>query len=309
MDDRAADINKVRISLLSAAAQLNTEIKELSKDLSAISKLSADTISAIQSAFDGTVNWDGDAILNLCHLLGLSLFYECSLVLSHISQPRHRLIPILSHFERELTAKCKVQVSESTRHRIERCKRQRHPIVLIYGDGGDTLDFRSDASLTAIAQQNDSIWRECKRRHVARCPLCKAAVQPQPSPTPTPAHVQQKAAGHGHRQTMRIPIECLSPLHDKAYHKFGRQHKLPVFSKHEVSRHKSRESCWIIVNGLVLDVTGFLPHHPASFECIVKRGGGDATEDFKMHSKNAQALFMKFVIGRVERDSGACLIQ
>ena len=30
----------------------------------------------------------------------------------------------------------------------------------------------------------------------------------------------------------------------------------------EVSKHKSENDCWVVVNGQVLDVTNFLPDHP-----------------------------------------------
>lgn len=291
--------------MLSAAKQLNTEMKELAKDLSAISRLNKDIRAIIHCAFDSSVDWDGDAILNLSHLLGLMLTYECSMILAHIPHSTHR-IPILSHFRRALNA---IEISESTRHEIdahcERCKQQ-HPIVLYYGASDDTFAFASDA--------NGAIWHECKRRRVRRCPLRKVV---SPTVFPVAGHVKTQTPttsrkpimhGAGHNETLHIPVECLSPLHTKKYHQFGRQHKLPVYSKLEVSQHKSRDSCWIIVNGLVLDVTGFLPHHPASAECILKRAGGDASRDFHFHSKKAQDLFMKFVIGRVQKET-ACVIQ
>merc|ERR1712223_929068 len=70
------------------------------------------------------------------------------------------------------------------------------------------------------------------------------------------------------RRKVRIPKSSLSKYAEKNYHQFGRRHNLPVYSMEEVQRHTSFDDCWIIVDGLVLDVTAFLPYHPASYECI-----------------------------------------
>jgi cytochrome b involved in lipid metabolism len=39
----------------------------------------------------------------------------------------------------------------------------------------------------------------------------------------------------------------------------------------------SRESCWVIIKGLVYDVTNFLDEHPGGAGIILKYGGKDAT--------------------------------
>jgi len=111
------------------------------------------------------------------------------------------------------------------------------------------------------------------------------------------------------RRRVRIPKSSLSPFAERNYHQFGRRHNLPIYSMEEISKHRTIEDCWIIVDNLVLDVTAFLPHHPASYECILKKsGGGQVCDlDFKFHSKSAQNLFWKFVIGRVERET-SCIV-
>lgn len=35
-----------------------------------------------------------------------------------------------------------------------------------------------------------------------------------------------------------------------------------IISKDEVAKHKTATDCWIIVNGKVYDVSGFLKDHP-----------------------------------------------
>jgi L-lactate dehydrogenase (cytochrome) len=48
----------------------------------------------------------------------------------------------------------------------------------------------------------------------------------------------------------------------------------------EVSRHNSRESCWVVIHGKAYDVTEFLPEHPGGSKVILKYAGKDATDEF-----------------------------
>merc|ERR1719231_222537 len=50
----------------------------------------------------------------------------------------------------------------------------------------------------------------------------------------------------------------------------------------EVTKHTTKESCWVVVNGQVLDVTKFLKDHPGGELAILTFGGKDATEEFNM---------------------------
>lgn len=49
----------------------------------------------------------------------------------------------------------------------------------------------------------------------------------------------------------------------------------------EISKHNSRESCWVIVHGKAYDVTEFLPEHPGGPKIILKYAGKDATEEYE----------------------------
>jgi cytochrome b involved in lipid metabolism len=57
-----------------------------------------------------------------------------------------------------------------------------------------------------------------------------------------------------------------------------------------VALHKSEESCWIVLNGKVLDVTEYLNEHPGGVGKIMQVAGEDATKAFNdvNHSMNAQ---------------------
>merc|ERR1719506_2941943 len=54
------------------------------------------------------------------------------------------------------------------------------------------------------------------------------------------------------------------------------------FSKEEVAKHNNKESCWVILNDRVLDVTDFLKDHPGGELAILTFAGKDATEEFDM---------------------------
>lgn len=41
----------------------------------------------------------------------------------------------------------------------------------------------------------------------------------------------------------------------------------------EVAQHSTRESCWVIIEGEVYDVTGFLNDHPGGASIILRYGG------------------------------------
>lgn len=48
----------------------------------------------------------------------------------------------------------------------------------------------------------------------------------------------------------------------------------------EVRKHNTRDSCWVVINGEVYDVTSFLSDHPGGIAPILKVAGSDATRVF-----------------------------
>ncbi|KAI9818685.1 MAG: hypothetical protein M1832_004160 [Thelocarpon impressellum] len=56
---------------------------------------------------------------------------------------------------------------------------------------------------------------------------------------------------------------------------------MPRLTGEEISKHNSRESCWVIVHGKAYDVTEFLPEHPGGPKIILKYAGKDATDEFE----------------------------
>ena len=63
-----------------------------------------------------------------------------------------------------------------------------------------------------------------------------------------------------------------------------------TFTTSQVAEHSIEQSCWIIVNGSVCDVTAFIDKHPGGSANILKECGKDATSDFMgQHGGNPRA--------------------
>jgi cytochrome b involved in lipid metabolism len=77
-----------------------------------------------------------------------------------------------------------------------------------------------------------------------------------------------------------------------------------VISREELARHNSAASCWVIVEGLVYDITSFVPQHSGSADVLFPLCGKDATQAWKdkggvgrSHSPRAQDVLQSFRIG------------
>eukprot|EP01099_Mayorella_cantabrigiensis_P008484 TRINITY_DN7974_c0_g1_i1.p1 TRINITY_DN7974_c0_g1~~TRINITY_DN7974_c0_g1_i1.p1 ORF type:complete len:111 (-),score=29.26 TRINITY_DN7974_c0_g1_i1:183-470(-) len=81
-----------------------------------------------------------------------------------------------------------------------------------------------------------------------------------------------------------------------------------VFTRDEVKQHNTKESCWLIVEKRVYDVTSWLPKHPAGPNSILRHAGTDSTEDFGFHSTSAQKLWQKYWIGVLDEPEPSCII-
>mmetsp|Transcript_31105 Transcript_31105/g.50460 ORF Transcript_31105/g.50460 Transcript_31105/m.50460 type:complete len:328 (+) Transcript_31105:35-1018(+) len=318
------------ITISSASKQLKSEISVFLKDvLFAVATLKEYGLcSLLRSMFNYDCSFqlqsldlncngrDNDTILlNICHLFGLMVTFGINLKLTRCGQlqlpkdgacgdddHRYRQLNLLKLFDEHCEKhrhkhqhEC-IHLSPRVRQHIERARHQ-EPIVLCYGDDDD--DHLCNRNSELVIQQNAKLWAHCKQRH-ATIDLdtdCK----------------HNKSRGHGikndaNKSYLRLPKKVLPPYHDKNYHMYGRQRHLPTYSMQHVATHNTADSCWIVVRGLVLDVTSFLPYHPASHQCILKNAGKVCDMHFKMHSKNAQQLFWKFVIGKIEKEN-ECIIQ
>jgi len=78
------------------------------------------------------------------------------------------------------------------------------------------------------------------------------------------------------------------------------------FTHCQIRRHNSATDCWIIAHGSVYDATSYLPHHPGSFEAVLKNAGRDCSRDFDFHSSNARnVIWSRLRIGEVIRCPGS----
>ena len=78
-----------------------------------------------------------------------------------------------------------------------------------------------------------------------------------------------------------------------------------VFSKKEISRHCSQQDAWVVVDGCVYDVSGFLPSHPGGLGVLAGHLGTDISTvlrspDFHLHSCVAYQILDHCCIGVVE---------
>eukprot|EP00438_Fugacium_kawagutii_P030181 Skav207267 [mRNA] locus=scaffold434:26353:26649:- [translate_table: standard] len=50
----------------------------------------------------------------------------------------------------------------------------------------------------------------------------------------------------------------------------------------EVAEHKEETDCWVVIGGLVLDLSKYVAMHPGGKQSILNLAGGDATEIFDL---------------------------
>jgi flavocytochrome c len=74
------------------------------------------------------------------------------------------------------------------------------------------------------------------------------------------------------------------------------------FTMEEVAKHNTKEDLWVVVKGVVMDVTNWLDEHPGGPQAIMNFMGRDATEEFEMlHDDEVIPKYAASqVIGRVK---------
>jgi len=63
--------------------------------------------------------------------------------------------------------------------------------------------------------------------------------------------------------------------------------ELRNISTDELQHHNTEDDCWVVIHGLVYDLTDFVDEHPAGPESITELAGKDGTEEFQaVHGEN-----------------------
>lgn len=80
------------------------------------------------------------------------------------------------------------------------------------------------------------------------------------------------------------------------------------FTEREVARHRTKDSCWVLLGTRVYDVTAFLRMHPGGEALILRRSGEDVSRVMEgpphRHSENARRWMEQYYIGELMGDDG-----
>ncbi|MQL71528.1 hypothetical protein Taro_003870 [Colocasia esculenta] len=78
--------------------------------------------------------------------------------------------------------------------------------------------------------------------------------------------------------------------------------KRVVLTLSDVSKHNTREDCWLVIAGKVYNVSTFLEDHPGGDEVLLASTGKDATDDFEDvgHSSTARAMMDEYLVGEID---------
>ncbi|RJE26944.1 fumarate reductase [Aspergillus sclerotialis] len=125
--------------------------------------------------------------------------------------------------------------------------------------------------------------------------------------TPGKIAVEWGGAGAGASQAVAAPTQAATaaaPAAEQAKPGDVSQFKVPEkeFTMEEVAKHNKKDDLWIVVKGVVLDVTNWLDEHPGGANALFNFMGRDATEEFAMlHDDEVIPKYAgHIVIGRVK---------
>eukprot|EP00164_Ancoracysta_twista_P002228 GFYU01002945.1.p1 GENE.GFYU01002945.1~~GFYU01002945.1.p1 ORF type:complete len:164 (-),score=34.74 GFYU01002945.1:290-781(-) len=84
--------------------------------------------------------------------------------------------------------------------------------------------------------------------------------------------------------------------------KDARANKSKRYTRCQVKRHNTTDDCWIYAHNKVYDATHFITRHPGGAKSILRRAGGDTTDDFDFHSAKStgkNGLWAKHFVGKL----------
>ena len=75
---------------------------------------------------------------------------------------------------------------------------------------------------------------------------------------------------------------------------------LPAVSAEELAKHNKPDDAWVMVDGVVYDVTKFARLHPGGRAVLLRAAGTDATADFKqVHADTVLKKYARLRVGRL----------
>eukprot|EP00920_Eleutheroschizon_duboscqi_P039905 GHVT01095747.1.p2 GENE.GHVT01095747.1~~GHVT01095747.1.p2 ORF type:complete len:164 (+),score=38.97 GHVT01095747.1:781-1272(+) len=74
---------------------------------------------------------------------------------------------------------------------------------------------------------------------------------------------------------------------------------LRPISRDELAKHNTAGDCWVVIHGVVYNLTSFLEDHPGGPEVLVSLAGGDASVGFDSigHTQSAKKMAAAFEVG------------
>lgn len=74
-----------------------------------------------------------------------------------------------------------------------------------------------------------------------------------------------------------------------------------TYTMEEVNKHTTKQDCWIVIRGIVYDVTDFLKIHPGGSNIMISVAGEDATEYFEeLHKEEIlEEVGKKYIISEL----------
>lgn len=66
--------------------------------------------------------------------------------------------------------------------------------------------------------------------------------------------------------------------------------QLPVYTREQVAQHRTEDDCWMVIHGVVYNLTALLEPHPGGRDVLLACAGGEASEEFE------QAFHPEYVV-------------
>jgi sterol desaturase/sphingolipid hydroxylase (fatty acid hydroxylase superfamily) len=99
------------------------------------------------------------------------------------------------------------------------------------------------------------------------------------------------------KDSQQMPIESNERKSDASDALPDTEKKAVKYTSDEVAKHTSKDDCWIILHGRVIDVTDWLPKHPGGQRVLLNFAGKDATETF--NTIHQPGVVEKYVSGAI----------